>query len=193
MDKKDVPAYVARYLSESRGVLEAIDVEEIERLIDACRAVSEAGGRIFFLGVGGSAANASHAVNDFRKIAGIESYAPTDNVSELTARTNDDSWADTFAPWLITSRLSDRDAVFVLSVGGGSESASPNIVGAVDLARSVGAKVLGIVSRDGGYTYRHGDAVVRIPPQSDQTTTPLAEAFQAVVWHLVATALAEES
>lgn len=193
MDKKDVPAYVARYLSEARGVLEAIDVEEIERLIDACRAVSEAGGRIFFLGVGGSAANASHAVNDFRKIAGIESYAPTDNVSELTARTNDDSWADTFAPWLITSRLSDRDAVFVLSVGGGSESASPNIVGAVDLARSVGAKVLGIVSRDGGYTYRHGDAVVRIPPQSDQTTTPLAEAFQAVVWHLVATALAEES
>jgi D-sedoheptulose 7-phosphate isomerase len=189
----DVPAYVGRYFAEAHAVLDAVDRGEIQGLIAACQAVRSAGGRVFFLGVGGSAANASHAVNDFRKIAGIEAYAPTDNVSELTARTNDDSWANTFAPWLRTSRLSAQDAIFVLSVGGGSETTSMNIVAAVDLARSVGAKVLGIVGRDGGYTYRHRDAVVRIPPQSDDTITPLAEAFQGVVWHLVATALAQES
>ena len=189
----DVPAYVGRYLTEAHAVLDAIDRGGIQNLIATCRALRSAGGRVFFLGVGGSAANASHAVNDFRKIAGIEAYAPTDNVSELTARTNDDSWADTFAPWLRTSRLSAQDAIFVLSVGGGSKTTSTNIVAAVDLAKSVGAKVLGIVGRDGGYTYRYGDAVVRIPPQSDDTITPLAEAFQGVVWHLVATALAQES
>jgi len=189
----DVSAYVGRYFTEAHAVLDAVDRGEIRNLIATCRALRSAGGRVFFLGVGGSAANASHAVNDFRKIAGIEAYAPTDNVSELTARTNDDSWADTFAPWLRTSRLSAQDAIFVLSVGGGSETTSTNIVAAVDLARSVGAKVLGIVGRDGGYTYRYGDAVVRIPPQSDDTITPLAEAFQGVVWHLVATALAQES
>jgi len=188
----DGSPYVDRYFAEAHAVLDTVDREEVRRLIAACRALRAAGGRVFFLGVGGSAANASHAVNDFRKIAGIEAYAPTDNVSELTARTNDDSWADTFAPWLRTSRLSAQDAVFVLSVGGGSETTSSNIVAAVDLAKSVGAKVLGIVGRDGGYTYRHGDAVVRIPPQSDDTITPLAEAFQGVVWHLVATALAQE-
>jgi len=186
-------SYVDRYLAEAQAVIEAVDRDEVRRLIESCQAVRSACGRVFLLGVGGSAANASHAVNDFRKIAGIEAYAPTDNVSELTARTNDDSWAETFAPWLRTSRLSAQDAVFVLSVGGGSESTSQNIVAAVDLAKSVGAKVLGIVGRDGGYTYRNGDAVVRIPPQSDDTITPLAEAFQGVVWHLVATALARES
>jgi D-sedoheptulose 7-phosphate isomerase len=185
-------AYVDRYMAEAHGVIDSIRREEVGSLIEACRTVRADGGRVFFLGVGGSAANASHAVNDFRKIAGIEAYAPTDNVSELTARTNDDSWADTFAPWLRTSKLSAQDAIFVLSVGGGSETTSGNIVAAVDLAKSVGAKVLGIVGRNGGYTYRNGDAVVLIPPQSDDTITPLQEAFQGVVWHLVATALARE-
>jgi D-sedoheptulose 7-phosphate isomerase len=193
MSETGLSSYIGRYLTEAHAVLDAVDRGEIQRLIEACDEVRAAGGRVFFLGVGGSAANASHAVNDFRKIAGIESYAPTDNVSELTARTNDDSWADTFAPWLRTSRLSARDAIFVLSVGGGSPTTSANIVAAVDLAKSVGAKVLGIVGRDGGYTRRSGDAVVLIPPQSDDTITPLAEAFQGVVWHLVATALARES
>jgi len=188
----DTSAYVDRYMAEAHGVIDSVSREEVRRLIAACQLLRAGGGRVFFLGVGGSAANASHAVNDFRKIAGIEAYAPTDNVSELTARTNDDSWADTFAPWLRTSRLSDRDAIFVLSVGGGSETTSTNIVAAVDLAKSVGAKVLGIVGRNGGYTYRNGDAVVLIPPQSDDTITPLQEAFQGVVWHLVATALAGE-
>ncbi len=192
MAATDSSAYVDRYLAEAHAVIDAVDRDEVRRLIAACQALRAAGGRVFFLGVGGSAANASHAVNDFRKIAGIESYAPTDNVSELTARTNDDSWAETFAPWLRTSRLCARDAIFVLSVGGGSARTSANIVGAVDLAKSVGAKVLGIVGRDGGYTHREGDAVVLIPPQSDDTITPLQEAFQGVVWHLVATALARE-
>jgi D-sedoheptulose 7-phosphate isomerase len=187
-----VASYVARYFDEAHAALDAIDCAEIEGLIAACRAVRDAGGRLFFLGVGGSAANCSHAVNDFRKIAGIEAYAPTDNVSELTARTNDDSWADTFAPWLRTSRLSPKDAIVVLSVGGGAGGLSGNLVKAVDLAKEVGARVLGVVGRDGGYTRAHGDAVVLIPPQSDDTITPLQEAFQGVIWHLVATALAKE-
>lgn len=189
---ESVASYVARYFGEAHAVLDAVDRAEVEALIAACRAVREAGGRLFFLGVGGSAANCSHAVNDFRKIAGIEAYAPTDNVSELTARTNDDSWADTFAPWLRTSRLSAKDAIFVLSVGGGAGGLSGNLVKAVDLAKEVGARVLGVVGRDGGYTRAHGDAVVLIPPQSDDTVTPLQEAFQGVIWHLAATALAKE-
>jgi len=193
MSETSVSPYIGRYLREAQTVIETIDREQVQRLIEACRDVRAREGRLFFLGVGGSAANASHAVNDFRKIADMEAYAPTDNVSELTARANDDSWAETFAPWLKTSRLSANDAIFVLSVGGGSPTTSANLVAAVDLAQSVGAKVLGIVGRDGGHTYRHGDAVVRIPPQSDDTITPLAEAFQGVVWHLVATALARES
>ncbi len=145
------------------------------------------GGRVFFLGVGGSAANCSHAVNDFRKLAGIECYAPTDNVSELTARTNDEGWASVFAEWLKVSRLREQDALFVLSVGGGDleRNISPNLVGALQLARQVGAKVTGIVGRDGGYTARSADVCVVVPTVNPETVTPHVEAFQAVIWHLL--------
>src|SRR5438132_3228894 len=144
-------------------------------------------GRLFFLGVGGSAGNASHAVNDFRKIAGIEAYTPTDNVSELTARVNDDGWASVFARWLEVSRLGSRDMVFVLSVGGGDleRNVSPNLVRALEYAKKVGAKVCGIVGRTGGYTAQVADACVIVPTVNPQTVTPHAEAFQAVVWHLL--------
>src|SRR5262249_55237637 len=145
------------------------------------------GGRLFILGVGGSAANASHAVNDFRKIAGIEAYAPTDNVSELTARTNDEGWATVFESWLRVSRLQSRDAILVFSVGGGSleHQVSPNLVAALEYAKTVGAKILGIVGRDGGHTARVADVCVLIPTVSSTHITPHAEAFQAVVWHLL--------
>jgi D-sedoheptulose 7-phosphate isomerase len=145
------------------------------------------GGRLFFIGVGGSAGNCSHAVNDFRKIVGIESYAPTDNVSELTARTNDEGWDTVFSEWLKVSRLSSRDAVFVLSVGGGNleKNISPNLVSALKHAKTVGAKVLGIVGRDGGFTATVADAVVVVPTVNADTVTPHTEAFQAVVWHLL--------
>jgi D-sedoheptulose 7-phosphate isomerase len=145
------------------------------------------GGRVFFLGVGGSAANASHAVNDFRKIANIESYAPTDNVSELTARINDDGWESSYARWLEVSRLRPGDAAFILSVGGGDATrrVSANLVEAIRFAREVGAKVYGIVGRDGGYTAEVADACVIIPTMNPETVTPHAEAFQAVVWHLI--------
>ena len=147
--------------------------------------VREAGGRVFFLGVGGSAGNASHAVNDFRKIAKIECYAPTDNVSELTARTNDEGWATVFVEWLRTSKLRSEDALFILSVGGGDKerNISANLVSAIDLATERGAKVLGIVGRSEGYTAQHGTAVVVIPIVNDAHITPHSEAFQAVVWH----------
>ena len=145
------------------------------------------GGRLFILGVGGSAANASHAVNDFRKIAGIEAYAPTDNVSELTARTNDEGWATVFEGWLTTSKLAARDAVLVFSVGGGDveRNVSPNLVAALKLAKSVGAKIIGVVGRDGGYTAKVADACVLIPVVNPVHVTPHSEAFQAVVWHLL--------
>jgi D-sedoheptulose 7-phosphate isomerase len=145
------------------------------------------GGRVFFLGVGGNAANCSHAVNDFRKIAGIECYAPTDNVAELTARTNDEGWEGVFAEWLKVSRLSARDALFVLSVGGGNveRNISANLVRAIQLAKKVGAKVTGVVGRDGGFTARAADACVIIPPVNAQTITPHTEAFQALIWHLL--------
>jgi D-sedoheptulose 7-phosphate isomerase len=144
-------------------------------------------GRLFFLGVGGSAGNCSHAVNDFRKIVGIESYAPTDNVSELTARTNDEGWATIFSEWLKVSQLGSRDAIFVFSVGGGNleKNVSPNLVSAIQHAKSVGAKVLGVVGRDGGYTGRTADACVIIPTVNPETVTPHSEAFQAVIWHLL--------
>jgi D-sedoheptulose 7-phosphate isomerase len=148
-------------------------------------------GRLFILGVGGSAANASHAVNDFRKIAGIEAYTPTDNVGELTARINDEGWESCFEEWLRGSRLSRNDMVLVFSVGGGSEAVSVNLVRAVDYAKAQGAQILGVVSRDGGHTAQVADAYVLIPPQSPDTVTPLAESFQAVVWHLLATALVQ--
>jgi D-sedoheptulose 7-phosphate isomerase len=179
--------HVGHYLREVREILDLLDVAAIERLAQGLGAVRARGGRLFLLGVGGSAANASHAVNDFRKLAGIECYAPTDNVSELTARTNDEGWPTVFAAWLETSRLNEKDAVFIFSVGGGDleKNISPNLVHAVDLAKKRGASVFGIVGRDGGHTARRGDAVVVIPTVNPAAVTPHAEAFQAVIWHLL--------
>src|SRR6185312_722487 len=156
-------------------------------MAEALAALRERGGRLFFLGVGGSAGNCSHAVNDFRKLAGIEAYAPTDNVSELTARTNDEGWETVFSEWLKISRLNSKDAVFVMSVGGGNleKNISPNLVRALQHAKEVGATVLGIVGRDGGYTGTVGDVVVVVPTVNPETITPHTEAFQAVVWHLL--------
>lgn len=179
--------YAERHLAEAAAILERLDPAAIERMAELLAGVKREGGRLFFLGVGGSAANCSHAVNDFRKIAGIESYAPTDNVAELTARTNDEGWASVFVEWLLTSRLGPRDAVFVLSVGGGDleRNVSPNLVLAVQHARSVGARVTGIVGRDGGFTAKAVDACVVVPTVNPETVTPHTEAFQAVVLHLL--------
>lgn len=180
-------SYAQQHLREAAEVLGKIDAASVEKVADLLAEVRRGGGRLFFLGVGGSAANCSHAVNDFRKIAGIEAYAPTDNVSELTARTNDDGWSSVFVEWLRTSRLNGRDAVFVFSVGGGDleKNVSPNLVTALRYAKSVGARVSGVVGRDGGYTARVADACVLIPTVNPETVTPHAEAFQAVVWHLL--------
>jgi D-sedoheptulose 7-phosphate isomerase len=176
-----------QYLEETQRVVAQLDAGAIEKIADGLVRVRERGGRLFILGVGGSAANASHAVNDFRKICGFECYAPTDNVSELTARTNDEGWATVFAEWLNGSRLSARDALLILSVGGGNleKNVSPNLVAAIQLARQVGASVLGIVGRDGGYTAREATACVIIPTVNPEHVTPHSEAFQAVVWHLL--------
>ena len=176
-----------QFLAEASQVIAQLDTVAIERIAQLLAATRQAGGRLFILGVGGSAANASHAVNDFRKLAGIEAYAPTDNVSELTARTNDEGWASVFEAWLRVSRLTPRDAVLVFSVGGGSleKNVSPNLVAALRLAREIGAKILGIVGRDGGYTAQVADACVVIPTVNPAHVTPHAEAFQAVVWHLI--------
>jgi D-sedoheptulose 7-phosphate isomerase len=175
------------YLREVEDVARRLDRDAIEKVAGILADVRSGGGRLFILGVGGSAGNASHAVNDFRKIVGIEAYAPTDNVSELTARTNDEGWATVFAAWLQTSRLSSRDAVLVLSVGGGDieKNVSPNLVAALDVARAVRARVLGVVGRDGGYTAKVADACVLVPTVNPEHTTPHAEAFQAIVWHLL--------
>lgn len=180
-------SFTTDYLNEAAQIIQKLDVGAIERMVEALVAVRERGGRIFFLGVGGSAANASHAVNDFRKIANIECYAPTDNVSELTARVNDESWADVFVNWLTGSRMTSRDLVFVLSVGGGNleKNVSPNLVQAVKYAREIGTPVCGIVGRDGGYTARMSEACVIVPTVNPANVTPHAEAFQAVVWHLL--------
>ena len=180
-------SYARRHLDEAKRVLDQLDTDAIERVADILHAVRERGGRLFFLGVGGSAANCSHAVNDFRKIAGFEAYAPTDNVSELTARTNDDGWTSVFAEWLRGSRLRAEDGVFVFSVGGGdaARNVSANLVAALQLARERGAAIVGVVGRDGGYTREVADASVLIPTVNDATVTPHAEAFQAVVWHLL--------
>jgi D-sedoheptulose 7-phosphate isomerase len=179
--------FIRQYLAEAARIAEQLDCEAIERVAALLAATRARGGRLFILGVGGSAANASHAVNDFRKIAGIEAYAPTDNVSELTARTNDEGWASVFEAWLRTSRLRPEDAVLVFSVGGGSEehNVSPNLVAALKYARSAGAAVAGIVGRDGGYTARVADACVIVPVVNPAHTTPHTEAFQAVIWHLL--------
>lgn len=176
-----------QFLDEAASILRMIDRESIERLAAELAALRSRNGRLFFLGVGGSAGNAGHAVNDFRKLADIEAYSPTDNVSELTARTNDEGWDTTFEGWLRGSRLRTDDAVFVLSVGGGSleNNVSPNLVRAVQYAKRVGARVLGILGRDGGYTASVADSFVLIPTVNAAHVTPHSEAFQGVIWHLL--------
>jgi D-sedoheptulose 7-phosphate isomerase len=179
--------YTQRYLAEVQQIAMSVDGKTIDRMVELLCDTRSRGGRVFFLGVGGGAGHAGHAVNDFRKIAGIECYAPTDNVSELTARINDDGWESCYANWLKGSRLNSSDAVFVFSVGGGSleKNISANIVESLRLAKRVGAKVVGVVGRDGGYTAQVADACVVIPTISSETVTAHAESFQAVIWHLV--------
>ena len=179
-------SYSAQHLQETAQIVSQLDPAQCEKAVELLASVRERGGRLFILGVGGSAANASHAVNDFRKIAGLECYAPTDNVSELTARTNDEGWSTVFAEWLKGSRLNAKDALLILSVGGGSleKNVSPNLVAALQLAKERGANVLGIVGRDGGYTAKVADVAIVIPTVNPNNTTPHSEAFQAVVWHL---------
>jgi D-sedoheptulose 7-phosphate isomerase len=180
-------SFTKQYLAEASSIIDLLDQEAIEKVVTLLVRARTNGGRLFILGVGGSAANASHAVNDFRKIAGIEAYAPTDNVSELTARTNDEGWATVFESWLRGSRLHSRDLVLVLSVGGGSLEAhvSPNLVAALDYARSVGSTIVGIVGRDGGHTARVADGCVIVPTVSPAHVTPHTESFQALIWHLL--------
>ena len=179
--------FSAQYLAEARQILAQVDTSAIEGVVELLAGLRETGGRLFILGVGGSAANASHAVNDFRKIAGMEAYAPTDNVSELTARTNDEGWNTVFESWLRTSRLTAKDALLVFSVGGGNleKGVSANLVAALQFARTTGAKIAGIVGRDGGYTAQVADACVIVPAVNPVHVTPHTEAFQAVVWHLI--------
>ena len=179
--------FAEKFLAEAAEIVTRLDRASLEKAAKMIGELRATGGRLFILGVGGSAANASHAVNDFRKIAGIEAYAPTDNVSELTARTNDEGWATVFEGWLKTSKLHARDAVLVFSVGGGDveRNVSPNLVAALKLAKGVGAKIIGVVGRDGGYTAKVADACVLIPVVNPVHVTPHSEAFQAVVWHLL--------
>jgi len=180
-------SFTTDFLKEAAQILAQIDPQPIERMVDLLCDLRQRGGRLFFLGVGGSAANCTHAVNDFRKIAGIEAYSATDNVSELTARTNDEGWETVFANWLRGSRLSRTDMVFVFSVGGGDleKNISPNLVRALEYARQVGAGILGICGRDGGYTAKVADACTVVPTVNLANVTPHAEAFQAVIWHLL--------
>jgi len=179
-------SYSVQHLKETAAIVAALNPDDCEKCVQELVALRARHGRLFILGVGGSAANASHAVNDFRKIAGLEVYAPTDNVSELTARTNDEGWASVFAEWLRGSRLNAKDALLILSVGGGSleKNVSPNLVAAMQLAKQVGARILGIVGKDGGYTAKVADACVIIPTVNANNITPHSEAFQAVVWNL---------
>jgi D-sedoheptulose 7-phosphate isomerase len=183
----DNNSFARNFLAEASEIAAKLDVAAIEKAAEMLAATRAAGGRLFVLGVGGSAANASHAVNDFRKIAGIEAYAPTDNVSELTARANDEGWSSIFDAWLRTSRLRSNDLLLILSVGGGNveQNVSPNLVAALKYAKSVGAKIIGIVGRDGGYTATVADACILIPTVNPAHVTPHTEAFQAVVWHLL--------
>ena len=185
--KSELSGYVQSYLREAETICSKLSQPEIERIVEGLVRLRADGGRLFILGVGGSAANASHAVNDFRKIANIESYTPTDNVSELTARINDDGWDQSYVRWLMGSRLRRGDAVLVFSVGGGDAErhVSNNLVESLRLAREVGAKIYGIVGRDGGFTAKVADACVIVPTVNSRTVTPHTEAFQAVVWHLI--------
>jgi D-sedoheptulose 7-phosphate isomerase len=180
-------SYAQRHLDEAARVISEIDALAIERMVALLIDLRARGGRLFFIGVGGGAANCSHAVNDFRKIAGIEAYTPVDNVSELTARTNDEGWASVFVKWLEGSRLQARDMIFVFSVGGGSleQNISPNLVLALQYARRVGTQIIGVIGRDGGYTAHVADACVIVPTVNPDTVTPHTEAFQAIVWHLL--------
>jgi D-sedoheptulose 7-phosphate isomerase len=175
------------HFEETIEIAKAIDHLKIEKMVDLLAAIKASGGRLFVLGVGGSAANSSHAVNDFRKLANIETYAPSDNVAELTARTNDEGWDTIFSGWLRVSKLSSKDCLFILSVGGGNKenNVSVNLIQAIDLAKEVGAKVTGIVGRDGGYTAKKADVCVVIPNLSPGSVTPHAESFQSVIWHLM--------
>ncbi len=185
--KSELGGYVQSYLREAEAICKKLSQPEIERIVEGLVQLRADGGRLFILGVGGSAANASHAVNDFRKIANIESYTPTDNVSELTARINDDGWDQSYVRWLMVSRLRRDDAVLVFSVGGGDAErhVSNNLVESLRLAREVGARIYGIVGRDGGFTAKVADACVIVPTVNSRTVTPHTEAFQAVVWHLI--------
>ena len=179
--------FAQQFLAEVQQVTAQLNPDAIEKVVDELALLRERGGRLFILGVGGSAANASHAVNDFRKICAFEAYAPTDNVSELTARTNDDGWATIFAEWLKGSRLNAKDGLLIFSVGGGNleKNVSPNLVAAIQLAKQVGASVVGVVGRDGGYTAKEANACVIVPTVNPDHITPHSEAFQAVVWHLI--------
>lgn len=179
--------FIEEFLSEATSIIKQLDKSQIQNAVDLLVNTRHSEGRLFILGVGGSAANASHAVNDFRKIVGIEAYAPTDNVSELTARTNDEGWGTIFAKWLEVSRLKANDMLLILSVGGGNleKNVSPNLVAALQYAKQIGAKIMGIVGRDGGHTAKVADACILIPTPNPENTTPHAEAFQAVIWHLI--------
>ena len=179
--------FIKQHLIECQKIIDKIDPEDILGMVSSLKDIKEKKGRIFFLGVGGSAGNCSHAVNDFRKILSIESYCPTDNVSELTARINDDGWDTVFLEWLKISKLSKTDAIFVMSVGGGNleKNISPNLVKALEYGKKVGCKILGIIGRDGGYTAKVADSFVIIPTVSSTSVTPHTEAFQAVIWHLI--------
>jgi D-sedoheptulose 7-phosphate isomerase len=180
-------SFVQEFLSEIAQITQQLDVASIDQMVELLVQTRARGGRLFILGVGGSAANASHAVNDFRKLVGLEAYAPTDNVSELTARTNDEGWASVFVEWLRTSRLQPKDLILVFSVGGGSveKNVSPNLVSALQLAKQVGTSIIGVVGRDGGYTAQVADACVIVPIVNPAHITPHTEAFQAMVWHLL--------
>jgi D-sedoheptulose 7-phosphate isomerase len=179
--------FIRNYLDDAKKIIDMLDVHAIEEMICLLLALREGSGRLFFLGVGGGAGHAGHAVNDFRKLAGIESYSPSDNVSELTARTNDEGWDTTYEAWLKVSRLNPKDMIFVFSVGGGNiqKNISANIVKAVQYGKNVGAKVIGVLGRDGGYTAKMADAAVIIPTINPEMITPQTESFQAVIWHLI--------
>lgn len=176
-----------KYLNEANQIIDRLDEKKIEKLVDLINEIKLNNGRIFFLGVGGSAGNCSHAVNDFRKIVGVECYAPTDNVSELTARTNDEGWETIFVEWLRVSKLTNKDLIFIFSVGGGSleKNISVNLVEAIKYGKSLGSRITGVVGKDGGYTAQNSDTCIIIPIVNDQNITPHTEAFQAVIWHLI--------
>jgi D-sedoheptulose 7-phosphate isomerase len=180
-------SFSKQHLEETSEITKAIDPAIIEKIVDLLVNVKEIGGRLFILGVGGSAANAGHAVNDFRKLAGIETYAPTDNVAELTARTNDEGWETVFSGWLKVSKINSKDCLFILSVGGGNKekNVSPNLIEAIDLAKEVGARVTGIVGRDGGYTAKNSEVCLVVPTVNPNSVTPHSESFQTVIWHLM--------